>query len=89
MLLCANAVCVPKDAVYQAICAKVAEHLRAERLRQNLSLAAVAARAGLSYQMVGYVEQGQRVPGLDTLLRLTDALEIDPGALIREAKQTA
>ena len=78
---------MPKDAAYQAICSRVAEHLRAERLRQNLSLAAVAARAGLSYQMVGYVEQGQRVPGLDTLLRLTDALDMDVGVLIHKAKQ--
>ena len=80
---------MPKDAAYQAVCSKVAERLRAERLRQKLSLAAVAARAGLSYQMVGYVEQGRRVPGLDTLLRITDALKLNPSALIRQARKAA
>jgi transcriptional regulator with XRE-family HTH domain len=34
----------------------------------------LAAQAGLSQQMVSYVERGLRIPTLDTLLRLTDAL---------------
>lgn len=78
---------MPKDAVYRAVCSKIAQRLRAERLRQNLSLVAVAARAGLSYQMIGYVEQGRRVPGLDTFLRIAAALELDPSVLIRDAQR--
>ena len=74
---------------YQAICSEVEERLRAERLRQKLSLAAVAERAGLSYQMVGYVEQGRRVPGLDTLLRIADALRLNLSTLIRQARKAA
>lgn len=63
-----------KVLTYQAVCARVATLLRAERLRQGLSLSEVAERAGLSYQMVSYVERGMRVPGLDTFLRVTSAL---------------
>ena len=48
-------------------------------------MSAVATRAGLSYQMISYVERGLRVPGLDTLLRITSALEIDPADLLQQA----
>ena len=50
-----------------------------------LTLTAVATKAGLSYQMISYVERGLRVPGLDTLLRITSALEIDPADLLKRA----
>lgn len=53
---------------------KVSRILKAERERQGLSLTAVAELAGLSQQMVSYVERGMRNPTLDTLLRITDAL---------------
>ena len=55
---------MPKATAYQAVCDQVAVLLRAERLRQKLSLSAVAARSGLSYQMISYVERNLRVPGL-------------------------
>ena len=48
-------------------------------------MSSVATKAGLSYQMISYVERGLRVPGLDTLLRITSALEIDPADLLRQA----
>ena len=74
-----------KDLPYQAVCLKVAALLRQARCRQELSMSSVAARAGLSYQMISYVERGLRVPGLDTLLRIASALEIDPADLLRQA----
>ena len=75
-----------KDLPYQVVCLKVAELLRQERLRQELSLSSVATRAGLSYQMISYVERGLRVPGLDTLLRITAALRLDAADLLRQAQ---
>ena len=75
-----------KDLPYQAICLKVAELLRQERCRQELSLSTVATRAGLSYQMISYVERGLRVPGLDTLLRIASALQLDAADLLRQAQ---
>ncbi len=71
------------------IFAQVANLLRQERLRQNLSLARVAERAGLSYQMISYVERKMRNPTLDTMLRITSALGLNLGELITKADRTA
>ena len=61
--------------------------MREERLKKGLSLAAVAARAGISYQMVGFVEKEERNPTLDTLLRIAGALEIDFVKIIARASK--
>ena len=49
----------------------------------------VAERSGLSQQMVSYVERGMRNPTLETLLRMTDALEADLARVIQEARTVA
>lgn len=73
----------------RAICSAVAQILRQERRKRGLSLAAVAARAGLSYQMVSFVEKEMRNPTLDTLLRIAAALEIDITKVINQAQSVA
>ena len=60
-----------------------------ERLRQNLSLNEVASRAGLSHTMVMRVEKRERLPTIDTLLRITDALGIELSPLIAKAVKAA
>ncbi len=70
-----------------AVCAEVAKLLRQERQKQKLSMTYVASKAGLSQQMVSYVERGIRNPTLETLLRITSALEIDLAILIRKASK--
>jgi transcriptional regulator with XRE-family HTH domain len=47
-----------------------------------------AERAGLSQQMVSYVERGLRNPTLETMLRIADALEIDLASVIQRASRT-
>ena len=47
----------------------------------------LAEMTGLSLTIVSYVERGLRNPTLDTLLRLTGALEVDLGSLIQEASR--
>ena len=69
------------------ICSQVADILRAERLKQNLSMTKMAERAGLSQQMVSYVERELRNPSLDTLLRMTGALGINLADVIRRANK--
>lgn len=49
----------------------------------------VAERAGLSQQMVSYVEREMRNPTLETLLRISAAIEIDFALVVRQAMQTA
>ena len=70
-----------------AICSEVARLLRSQRERANLSMTALAAKTGLSQQMVSYVEKGKRNPTLDTLLRLAHALEIPLASLIAKAEK--
>ena len=45
----------------------------------------VAERAGLSQQMVSYVERGMRNPTLETVLRIAAAIGIDIAAVLRQA----
>lgn len=45
----------------------------------------LAARAGLSQQMVSYVERGLRNPTLETMLRMAKAMDADLAAIIRQA----
>ena len=77
------------DKKRRTVLSAVARILREERLRQGLSLSAVAAAAGISYQMVGFVEKEKRNPTLDTLLRIADALEVDFVKLMANAYKTA
>ena len=65
--------------------AAVALALKKERLRKKLSMSAVAERAGVSQQMVSYVERGIRKPTLETAYRISVALEIDLGRVIEMA----
>jgi transcriptional regulator with XRE-family HTH domain len=73
----------------RAVCSQTARILREERKRQGLSMSAVAERAGLSQQMVSYVEREMRTPNLDTVLRMAHALDLDAADLIRRAQKAA
>lgn len=81
--------CVLKDSTVNALCAAVSQMLQKERLRKKLSMNAIAERAGLSQQMVSYVERGMRKPTLDTIFRISLALEVDLGRIIRDASKNA
>jgi transcriptional regulator with XRE-family HTH domain len=70
-----------------AICSEVAKVLKAQRERRQLSMTALAAKAGLSQQMISYVERGTRNPTLETLLRITQALDIPLGPIIAKAEK--
>ena len=45
----------------------------------------VAKSAGLSQQMVSYVERGKRLPTIDTLVRIATALDVDLWRLVKKA----
>jgi transcriptional regulator with XRE-family HTH domain len=68
---------------------EVARLLKAERQKRDLSLTILAQRAGLSRQMVSYVEQEKRNPSLDVLLRITDSLDIKLEEVIRRSRKMA
>lgn len=74
------------DKQRQAVIANIAKALRDTRVRKGMSMSAVAERAGLSQQMVSYVERQMRMPTLDTLLRMSEALAIDLSDVVRKAQ---
>ncbi len=77
------------DLVREAVCFGVVKALRAERLRQKLSMERLAEHAGLSQGMISLVERDLRNPTLDTLLRIADVLKVDLGAVLQQAAAEA
>ena len=73
----------------EAMCSQVARLLKEEREKSGFSLNLVAQKAGLSRQTVSFIEQELRIPTLDTLLRITMALEIDIEKTIAKARKLA
>jgi transcriptional regulator with XRE-family HTH domain len=62
--------------------------LREKREALGLSMNVVAQRAGLSHTMISRVERELRRPTLDTLLRITEAMDVDLWPLIKKAEQS-
>ena len=76
---------MPKTYIPAKVCENIAALLKAERRQKELSLSAVAKRAGLSHQMIAFVERGERIPTIDSFIRITNALEIDPVKVMTKA----
>ncbi|MBE2204070.1 MAG: helix-turn-helix transcriptional regulator [Chthoniobacterales bacterium] len=66
-----------KNPERENIIGRLRELLRDERLRQKLSINEVATRSGLSRAMVSGMEKGMRIPTIDSLLRIAEALGVD------------
>jgi len=71
-----------------AVSSQVAVLLKEEREKRGISLNVLAQKAGLSRQTISYVEQQVQNPTLDTLLRLSFAMEIELADLIKRASKT-
>lgn len=78
---------VPAAPLRDAISSHVARLLKAEREGQGISLNLLAEKAGLSRQTISYIEQETQSPSLDTLLRITEALNIKLEKLIAQARK--
>lgn len=61
---------------------RFAANLRRQRRRSGLSQEAVALRAALHRTQIGLLERGARTPRIDTLIKLSVALDCDPDDLI-------
>ena len=78
---------MPKKPNREAVASRLVRLLAEERLRQGLSMSAVAERAGISVTMVSFVERELRHPTLDTLLRISEAMGVSLGVLLLKAEQ--
>ena len=60
------------------------ERVRERRLELGLSQEAAAVRCGIHWTQLGKVERGQRSLRLETIVKIADGLDIDPGYLVRQ-----
>ena len=72
----------------QKITAIIAAMLARERQRQGLSKNRLASLSGLDPRAIALIENGERQPGIHTVLRITGALDIDLWRLLKEAEST-
>lgn len=52
------------------------------REKRDLTQTATAERSGLHRTEVSLIERGQRVPRLDTIVKIAGALQVEPCALL-------
>ena len=67
----------------------VCERIAAERKRLGWSFDRLGVEADLSNSCIRHLERQRSTPTLVTLLKLTDALEMDLADLLRDARKTA
>jgi transcriptional regulator with XRE-family HTH domain len=70
----------------------IARRIREEREKNRISQMELSLKAGLSQNQVFCIETGRRTPNLYTLLKICDALGINPALLFlppREEKSKA
>lgn len=65
----------------------IARNIRNERKKLCISQASLAERADISVDTVKNVESGRRAMSLDTYLRIAQALEVTPIALMHEVQR--
>lgn len=62
----------------------VCMRLRQERESRKLSQLDLSYESGVSQNMITYIETGKRTPSLSTVLKLCNAMKIDPSILFRK-----
>lgn len=61
--------------------------LKEERESHKLSQLDLAYISGVSQNMITYIENGKRTPSLRTILKLCDALQINPSVLFLDSNE--
>ncbi len=61
---------------------RIGLRLRKVRRDRDLTLQALAERAGMTYQAINRIERGHVSPKLETVGKLADALGVDPRWLV-------
>jgi len=63
----------------------IIQRLRDEREKQRISQIDLSFKAGLSQNLINYIETGKRTPNLHTILSICKALEINPAVLFESS----
>ena len=63
---------------------KFGDTVRRLRKQAGLSQEALAERANLSADFVGFIERGENVPTLTTILQLARALGVQPSKIVKD-----
>jgi transcriptional regulator with XRE-family HTH domain len=77
---------VPSPDKYAKQRVEIVRLLAEERKRRGISKYQIEQRAGVSQQMVGYVERGSKNPSLETALRIAGGIGVDLGKIIEKTK---
>jgi transcriptional regulator with XRE-family HTH domain len=80
---------VPRRQTKSEVGARFGVTLRRFRSARKLSQEALAERAGLAADYLGFIERGENVPTLIVLLKIARALEVDAAELVGEFTVTA
>lgn len=75
----------PRDAVNEAVKA-FGDRMRERRNQLGISQEVAAERIGMHWSAYSRLERGQRSVRLETILKIAEGLDIDPGDLIRGLK---
>ncbi len=67
------------------VCSEVVRLLSTERKKQGVSMNALAAKSGLSQSFISMFESQPANPTIDTLLRISEALGMDAGEVLKTA----
>jgi len=70
------------DVEHEAIALQFGENLRRCRMKAGFSQEETAHRANLHRTEIGLLERGERLPRIDTLIRLSGALFVGPSKLL-------
>ena len=77
------------SALRKATCSDVASVLHETRVKKGMSMTDLAVDAGLSRAMISFVEREIRNPTLETLLRMSEVLELPFAEVIELAESRA
>jgi transcriptional regulator with XRE-family HTH domain len=74
---------------FTTIAERFAWKMRIARKRADLTQRALAAKMGRSQERISKWESGKCLAQTDAIVRLAEALDIEPGELLRETKRLA
>lgn len=72
-----------------ALASRIGRNALAVRQRTDGLQDIVAKRAGITAGMLSKIERGKAMPSLPTLVRLADALEVNPAVLLAASGEAA